>query len=207
MIAFDFDELELGMKKKILGGSIIPRPIAVVSTVSKDGVANLAPFSWFTIASIEPAVIAITVRHVNGQLKDTASNIFATKAFVVHIADEAMAQVVQDAAYEFPAEVDEIAKLGLTKVASSQVDVPAIQEAKIRLECTFDQKVSYQSADGAFGTEVIFGRVVAAHLDESVWVDDRVDMSTLKPLARIAGSNFMTTGEVIPVSFSEGIGE
>lgn len=111
---------------KFLIGSIIPRPIAFVTTVSKDGVLNGAPFSYFNIVSSNPPMISLSIQRSAGEQKDTARNIMQSKEFVVHIVDEQNVEKVNITAVNLPSDRSEIELAKLTPVNSTKVSVPAI---------------------------------------------------------------------------------
>src|SRR5690606_20166550 len=120
---------------KFLIGSVIPRPVAFVTSLSKDGVLNGAPFSYFNIVSSNPPLISLSVQRSKGERKDTARNIIQTGEFVVHIVDEDHVKKINETAASLPADESEIEYAGLTPVKSDIVSVAGIKEAKIRMEC------------------------------------------------------------------------
>ena len=121
---------------KFLIGSIIPRPIAFITTQSEDGVVNAAPFSYFNIVSANPPMISVSVQRRDGMMKDTARNIMNTKEFVVHIVDQGILRDVNETAAELDMDESEITRTHFTLVSSDKISVPAVNEAKIRFECT-----------------------------------------------------------------------
>src|SRR5213080_2112195 len=117
---------------KLLIGSIIPRPIAFVTSISKNGVVNGAPFSYFNIVSANPPMISVSVQRPRGRQKDTARNIIETKEFVVHIVDELNVEKINQTAANLSPEQSEIEFAQLTPVTSTKVVIPGIKEAKFR---------------------------------------------------------------------------
>lgn len=132
---------------KLMVGLIVPRPIAFVSTISADGVRNLAPFSFFTGISANPPVICFSpmVRGTDGSRKDTLRNVEAVKEFVVNVVSEEFAEKMNVCSTEFPADVDEFEMSGLTPVASDLVKPPRVQESHISMECRLVEIVEVSS--------------------------------------------------------------
>src|SRR4051794_32596335 len=142
----DFDALGAYERYKLMAGLIVPRPIALVTTLSQDGVVNAAPFSMFGMVGEDPPVVMISVTKLDGEAqKDTAVNIAAGGEFVVHIPDEAMAERMHRCGTRFPPEIDELAAVGLTPVASRVVRPPTIAEAPVAFECTLDEQLKTAS--------------------------------------------------------------
>ena len=121
---------------KVMVGSIVPRPIAFVSTVSPSGNYNLSPFSFFTGASANPPVICFCpMRSAEGRKKDTQNNIESTREFVVNIVSEEFVERMNATSAEFPPEVDEFQVAGLTPIASDLVKAPRVKESHVSMEC------------------------------------------------------------------------
>ena len=123
---------------KFLIGSIIPRPIAFVTSISQTGVVNAAPFSFFNIVSSNPPMISVSIQRKQGQMKDTARNIREKGQFVVHIVDTENVEKVNETAANLPPEQSEIERADLILVKSTKIEVPGVKEAKIRFECELD---------------------------------------------------------------------
>lgn len=191
------DPLHLSIKEnyKFLTGSIIPRPIAFVSTLSTDGVLNAAPFSYFNALTSNPPLIAISIGRKDGVQKDTSRNAEATGEFVVHIPDESYIEAVnQTAANLGPAESEvELAKL--TTVESVKVKVPGIAESKIRMECVVERILPLGGTPEEPATDLLIGKVVHYHIADELYQDGRIDAEKLQPVGRLAGSNYVKLGE------------
>lgn len=173
-----------------LTGSIIPRPIAFVTSISQDGTLNGAPFSYFNIVSAEPPLISLSVQHDQGKSKDTARNILEKKEFVIHIVDEANVEKINMTAARLQPHESEITLAGLTDIPSTIVTVPSVKEAKIRLECVLERSVSLES------TDLLIGRVVQYHVDENIYSNGRIDAEKLAAVSRLAGSQYAKIGEL-----------
>lgn len=183
---FDPDSLGSVAMYKLLVGSVQPRPIAWVSTVAPSGVLNLAPFSFFTVASRNPPTIAISLTESErGGDKDTLANIREQGDFVVNVASRRHLGAVSRSAEDVPAEVDEFELAGMAAVPSTKVRAPRVQDASAALECVLSQLVPVGS------DTLVLGRVVWVHADAAV-VDERAtfDHDKLDVLGRLAGPWF-----------------
>lgn len=196
MITLRMDELSQKEAYKILSGSIVPRPIAFITSLSKENVVNAAPFSFFNVISGHPPLIAVSIGRRQGQMKDTAQHIIDRGEFVVHVSDEAMIQDINETAATLPKEESELERTGLHQVKSSVVAVPGIKEARIRFECQLEKHLTFQNDEGEMTVDHIIGRVVCAHLDETVYDTEKGYISTdvLKPVARLAGNDYAHLG-------------
>jgi flavin reductase (DIM6/NTAB) family NADH-FMN oxidoreductase RutF len=142
---------------KMMVGAIVPRPIAFVSTISREGVLNLAPFSFFTAVSANPPVVCFApmIRGGDGSRKDTLNNVEATKEFVVSIVSEDFAAKMNVCSGEYPPEVDEFELSGLTPVPSDCVRPPRVAVSRINMECRLVQVVHVQEFPHFFGTPCV----------------------------------------------------
>ncbi|OCT16491.1 hypothetical protein A8709_02310 [Paenibacillus pectinilyticus] len=181
---------------KLLIGSIIPRPIAFVTTLSSEGVLNAAPFSYFTIVTADPPMVAVSVQRKQGVRKDTSRNAVDTGEFVVHIADESYIDQINQAAAALPPEESEVALTGLTPVASSRIRVPGVAEASIRMECVLEQVVPLGGTKESPSADLLIGRVVFFHINETLIDHGHIDPQQLKPVSRLAGSSYAKLGEL-----------
>src|SRR5579864_2209935 len=149
-------------------GVIVPRPIAFVSTISPDGIRNLAPFSFFTGISANPPVICFSpmIRGSDGSRKDTLRNIEAVKEFVVNVVSEEFAEQMNICSAEFPPEIDEFAASGLTPIPSDLVKPPRVRESHIQMECRLLQVV-YVSPK-PLGGSLVIGEVLRFHVEDAI---------------------------------------
>ncbi|KKK38139.1 hypothetical protein WQ57_09995 [Mesobacillus campisalis] len=180
---------------KFLIGSIIPRPIAFVTTISKDGVLNGAPFSYFNIVTSNPPMISLSIQRSEGKQKDTARNITDTKEFVVHIVDEHNVEKINKTAASLPAEQSEIELAQLTPIASSKITVPGVREAKVRMECILEHTLELGGTDSP-GSDFIIGKVVQFHIEDDIYQNGRIDPRGLAAVSRLAGTNYAKIGEM-----------
>ncbi|MCW5746971.1 MAG: flavin reductase family protein [Alphaproteobacteria bacterium] len=177
---------------KLMTGIVVPRPIAWVTTLSPDGIVNLAPFSAFTFVSTDPPMLGFNVGRRDGAVKDTARNIGANGEFVVHIADETLMEPLHLSADDFPPEIGEAAALGLAVEPSTMVAVPRLAAAPIAMECVFSQSVHF----GRAGAEFFVGEVRIFHIRDGLCTHGKVDTAALRPLARLAGPSYGGIGGI-----------
>lgn len=188
---------------KLLTGSIIPRPIAFVTTMSADGVVNGAPFSFFNIVSSNPPMISVSVQRKNGVMKDTARNIAENKQFVVHIVDEQNVTQVNETAANLPPNESEIERAQFKLMNSSSIDVPGIVEAKVRFECELEQMMTLGGTEAAPGCDLIIGRVKHYYIDDAIYYEGKIDAQKLSAVSRLAGNHYAKIGELFEIARPE----
>lgn len=178
---------------KFLIGSIIPRPIAVVSTRNVDGTNNLAPFSFFTAVSASPMIIAFCplIRTSNGEFKDTVKNILREKEFVLNFCTENNYKQVNLASTELPYGEDEFVFTGLTPIDAEVVKAKRLKESPIHFECVFRDMLCYGKTPGS--GSLITGEVKRVHVDESIMVDGKIQSDLFKAVGRGAGNDWFKT--------------
>lgn len=181
---------------KLLVGSVVPRPIAFVSTVDTDGIRNLAPFSFFTVASANPPVLCFTVstRPADRPKKDTLRNIEATGEFVVNIVSEEFKEKMNQTSAEVAPEVDEFALSGLTPIASELVRPARVAESHVQMECRLQQII--RVSERPMGGTLVLGEVVRFHVRESLIENFRIDPAKLRAVGRMAGTTYVHTGDL-----------
>ncbi|MFL1381754.1 flavin reductase family protein, partial [Nocardiopsis protaetiae] len=175
---------------RMMTAVVVPRPIAWVSTTSADGVDNLAPHSFFTIACTDPAIVQFT----STGRKDSLRNIEATGEFVVNLAAEPLWKEVNASGTAYPPQVDEFEALGIEREESAAVRPPRVAASPAALECRLHSTVG-------FGTStVVFGRVVHVAVDTGMLGEDGLpEVERLRPLARLGRNEWSTLGEVSAV--------
>ncbi|KAA3610609.1 MAG: flavin reductase family protein [Calditrichaeota bacterium] len=194
------DPTKLSVKEnyKLLTGSILPRPIAIVSTISEDGVCNIAPFSFFTgISSNPPTICFSPARKAKGTLKkDTLMNIEETREFVINMTTVPLLAAMSACATDYPPEVDEFEVSGFTPIPSERVAPPRIKESPINFECKLLQvvPVGRKEAGGSF---LVIGEVVMFHIADDIIENYRINVEKLQPLARLAGPYYCGLGDLI----------
>jgi flavin reductase (DIM6/NTAB) family NADH-FMN oxidoreductase RutF len=178
---------------RLLIGSVVPRPIGWVSTVSADDVGNLAPFSFFMAATGSPPTVVLSTSFRDGEPKDTLRNVMEIPEFVLNVVSEAMGEAMNATSEEFPADVDELIAAGLTPAPSSRVRPVRVAEAPINMECKVVQLVPV--GDPTTGSTLIVGEVLAWHIRDEVFDAERmrIRLDELKALGRMAGDGYTRT--------------
>jgi flavin reductase (DIM6/NTAB) family NADH-FMN oxidoreductase RutF len=202
MLTINPANCELRQIYKLMTGIIVPRPVALVSTVDRNGVTNLAPFSAFASAgSNPPAVLFCPVLRAAEEgrpsdlRKDTLRNVEETGEFVVNAVSEAIAAASNASAAEVPPEVDEFNLAGLTPVASEIVRPPRVAESPAQMECKLLQVIYVGRTPGA--GVIVLGEVVRFHVREDLMEDFRIDPAGLDAVGRMAGNTWVRTRDRI----------
>ncbi|TDL75902.1 flavin reductase family protein [Peribacillus frigoritolerans] len=183
---------------KLLTGSIIPRPIAFITSLAEDGTLNGAPFSYFNIVSANPPMISVSVQRSGGIQKDTARNIRSLKEFAVHIVDEGNVEKINITAASLKPDQSEVELAQLTPVESSRIAVPGIKEAKVRMECVLEQVIEL-GGDDLPGCDLIIGKIVQFHVEDSIYEKGRIDPDGLGAVSRLAGNDYAKVGELFSI--------
>ncbi len=192
MISLRTSDLKPGEIYKLLAGLVVPRPIAFVSSLSANGVPNLAPFSFFTVLNDVPPVIGISIglRYGKSQ-KDTLQNIHATREFVVNIVSEEIAAQMNIASLDWQPEIDEFQAAGLEPVTDNlAVRPPRVRESPAQFECTLDRLIEFPRYT------LVAGEVVGFHMREDI-VDERwhLNYDRLRAVGRLTGPQYCRTLE------------
>ena len=196
---FDPNELDYSAVYKLLTGAIIPRPIGWISSISEDGINNLAPFSYFNAVGDDPPHVMFSVGRGNNINKDTLNNVLNTKQFVVNMVTEALAEKMNLTAQSVPSHVDEFALAHIDSIQSIKVKPLRVKESPITFECELVHHYFLEDHKNG-GACVIIGRIVMMHFDESVLMDNyKINLESYKPIARLAGSNYAKIGELFSV--------
>ena len=205
MLTFNPANCDLKQNYKLLTGIVVPRPIALVSTIDRNGVVNLAPFSAFNLVGANPpAVLFCPALRVPGSSdasshsdlrKDTLRNVEGTGEFVVNVVNEAIAAAVNDTAAEVPPEVNEFQLAGLTAIASEAVRPPRVAESPAQMECKLLQVIYVSRAPGA--GVIVLGEVVRFHVRQDLFNDFRIDPAGLDAMGRMAGNTWVRTRDRI----------
>ncbi|MBM7692719.1 flavin reductase (DIM6/NTAB) family NADH-FMN oxidoreductase RutF [Peribacillus deserti] len=196
MISLDPLELSERENYKFLIGSIIPRPVALVSTISSEGVVNAAPFSYFNIVSSNPPMISVSVQRRKGEQKDTARNAQAAGEMVVHITDETIVEAANGTAIELEHNQSELDRVPLSLIPSTKLKVPGIQEAKVRLECMVERMIPLGGTDNEPGCDLIIGKIVHYHIRNDLYDMGKIDPIGLQPVSRLAGNSYSKLGDI-----------
>lgn len=191
----DLGALDRRAAYKALISLIIPRPIAFVSTLGPAGNVNVAPFSYFNGVSSAPPIVSISVGPKRGGTKDTAANIRREGEFVVNVVTPELMPAVIVGATDHPPEVSELDLAKLTSAPSSKVRTPGVKESPIRMECALHQVVDVEG-----GTSLILGRVVHVHVDDTIWMDGRVDPKRLTFVGRLGDDFYCRVNDIFEAS-------
>lgn len=187
MISFVPAEMLDAAPYHLLTSIVAPRPIAWISTLGADGVANLAPFSFFNaVAGFPPTIMfSVSYRRREPGEKDTLRNVRQLGEFVCHIVDESQADAMVLTAVDWPAEVSEIDKAGLTAVPSTDIRPPRLAEAPVAMECQVTQIIPVAGASNV----MVLGQVIRFHLREDLYRPDLglIDTVAMKPITRLGG--------------------
>jgi flavin reductase (DIM6/NTAB) family NADH-FMN oxidoreductase RutF len=185
---------------KILIGSVVPRPIAWVSTVNASGLTNLAPFSFFNCFGVDPPMVGFApgfkriIKDENGGItkipKDTLRNVQETSEFVVNIVSRSVAEKMNQTSAEFDAKTSEFDAVGLTAVKSELVKPPRVAESMVSFECKLIQVMQYGN------NNLVLGEILAIHLDDKVvTAGGHIEPEVLQAVGRMAGSTYCTTAD------------
>lgn len=171
---------------KLLIGSVLPRPIAWVSSVSSGGELNLAPFSFFTVASRNPPMLIFSIGEGvgarTGTVKDTLTNIRERGEFVVNIVSASLANEMAKTGEHVAPEIDEFDYVGLTPISSEVVSVPRVKESPVSMECELVQVIPLGD------DHLVIGKVLRFHIQDDLFDKGRIDTTKLAPIGRLAGT-------------------
>jgi len=171
---FDFTKITAKDRYKLLVSSIVPRPIALTTTISLQGVVNAAPFSWFNVMGATPPTVVLGVDSRSpGVAKDTVQNIRDGEEFVVNLVDEAMAGKMNICAVEYAPGISEIEMSGLTVAPSRQVKVPRVVESPVNLECRLRMAIDIGS-----GRTIVVGEIVHYHIRDELLDGEKMYVAT-----------------------------
>ncbi|WP_338427433.1 flavin reductase family protein [Staphylococcus aureus] len=202
MHTFDAQSLTARENYKLLIGSIIPRPIAFVTTLNQDASVNAAPFSFFNIVNNHPPMIAIAVQRAGGKRKDTALNIERTGDFVVHITDEDNVQDINETAAPLAYGDSELSRTELSLLTSTTIKTPGIKDAKMRFECKLSQMILL--GDVLDGADLIIGEIVTYHIDDSIYEGNfKINPHALQAVSRLAGNDHAKLGGIFTIDRPE----
>ncbi|WP_239703167.1 MULTISPECIES: flavin reductase family protein [unclassified Mammaliicoccus] len=183
---------------KLLIGSIIPRPIALVTTESDDNVLNIAPFSFFNVVSSDPPILSIAVQRVNGEMKDTARNIIQNKEAVVHIVDTDNVRDANQAAALLSHEESELERTNFETVDSVEVSVKGLKQSKVRFEAVLYDDIVIEK-DGQPISDLLLLEVKYYHFDEGIYDDGYINKEKLKAVSRLAGNDYAEIGHTFTI--------
>lgn len=195
---FDAEKIDHRQAYGLCVGSIVPRPIAWVSSVDAQGVANLAPFSFFTLVSHYPPMVSIAVGERESRAKDTAANIEATQGYVIHTVVDGWEEPMNQSAANFAPEQDEFAEIGLETLPSDIVGAPRIKGAPVAMECVWDRTLVFGEE---WRTYCVIGRIVRWHIREDLLTESMyIDAQKLSPVGRLGGPRYCRTNDIFEMA-------
>jgi flavin reductase (DIM6/NTAB) family NADH-FMN oxidoreductase RutF len=186
-----------GLKWDPFKALVTPRPIGWISTLGKNGVVNLAPYSFFNAVSTDPHFVMFS----SGGCKDSQRNAEETGEFVCSLATYDLREAMNRTSQHVAPEVDEMALAGLTPAPSKLVAPPRVAESPVAFECRYWRTIDLPGPNGGPGTHaIVLGQVVGVHIDDSVIVGDKVDVTKVKPIARLGYGDYAVIDEVFELS-------
>lgn len=191
-----------GLARPPFKACVVPRAIGWLSTISTDGISNIAPYSQFTNLTFDPPYVLVSINQGSESTrKDTTVNIEATGEFVYNMVTYSLRDSMNITAAGFPPEVDEFEKAGLTKAPSVLVKPYRIAESPIQFECKYYQTIRLPG-EGRVGTaDIIIGKVVGVHIkDEFILPDGKIDIVKIRPLARMGYSDYTYVDKIFEIS-------
>ncbi len=193
---FDPNSISQSALYKLLTGTIIPRPIGWISSISASGINNLAPFSFFNAVGEDPPHVMFSTVRTGNKNKDTLNNVLETGQFVVNLVTEDVVEKMNTTAETLDPNIDEFAYAGLTPIPCSKVKPMRVLESKVSFECELVHHYSLENHKNG-GATIIIGKVVMFHVDDEI-VDEnhRINLEKYNPVARLAGSNYATLGKI-----------
>ena len=197
---YEPDKNNHGLRFNPFKSICVPRPIAWVSSLSIDGVPNLAPFSQFTNLSFDPPMVVISARFGT----DTARNVNATSEFVVNMATYELKDAVNATSAVVPSEIDEAALAGLEMVPSMLVKPKRVAASPVQMECKLYSSIVIPGRLEDHGHNLIIGRVVGIHIMDDVLKDGRIDITRVRPLARMGYLDYTSVQEIFTMPPPDG---
>ena len=183
---------------KLVTGTVVPRPIGFVSTQGSNGVANVAPFSFFNAVSHRPPIVLFSSAVREGRDKDTITNVRETGEFVVNIVTEPIARQMSLCAENYPPHTSEFQVSGLTPIPATVVRAPLVAESPVNMECRVVQIIALPESDYT----LVLGRVLLFHVDPVILGrEGRVDSAALRAIGRMAGNTYVSTHDVFAMDY------
>lgn len=193
------DKNDHGLRYNPLKACVVPRPIGWITTISAAGVVNLAPFSFFNLLSLDPPFVLFSAgpHEKDGGKKDSVVNVEATGEFVYNMATWAQKDQMNRTALIVERGVDEMAAAGLEPLPSRLVQPPRVKGSPVHFECRLHQIVTLPGHTPSSEHQIVIGRVVGVHVDDAaLTADGRVDILTLRPIARLGYKDYVSVEAV-----------
>lgn len=195
MVHFSPEEISERDNYKFLIGSIIPRPIALITSVSEDEVLNIAPFSYFNIVTSNPPIVSVALQRKDGALKDTARNLLENKEAVIHVVDTVNVDEANETAANLKADESELDQTNFTLIPSETVNTPSLKETKIRFEVELYDQVLIEN-EGEPAADLVLLKIKHYHIDDDLYHEGRIDPVGLSAVSRLAGHDYGEIGNI-----------
>lgn len=180
---------------------IVPRPIGWISTISKENIVNLAPYSYFNaVADIPPVVMFASASHQDGSNKDSLRNIEDTRQFVVNIASFNLREKVNLSSKDLPFNLSEAEQFSITMTESTKVSPPRVKEALISLECEYINTFQIDIEGKPISSKIVLGQVVGIYIDDTIIYDGKIDITKLEPIARLGYNEYAVIKEIFKMN-------
>jgi len=196
---FNTNETDPTVLYKLLTGTIIPRPIGWIATMDNNGINNLAPFSYFNMVSSDPPCVMFSTRRDNNLYKDTLNNVLQNGEFVVNLVTIDVVEQMNATSATFASDVDELKLANLTPIDSVFIKPKRVKESPIHLECEMIHHYFMDNNEGG-GACIVIGKIKTIHIDDAILMENNhINLDVYKPVARLAGSNYSTLGELFSI--------
>ncbi|MDO9438088.1 flavin reductase family protein [Hydrogenophaga sp.] len=188
----DATTMDTATAYRLLVGAVVPRPVAWITTRSKDGVVNAAPFSSYNYVAHSPPMVAVNIGTRDGELKDTARNIVETGEFVVNVATFDAMDLMHGCSAEYPSETSEVDALGIELIPGERIAVPRVAVSPIQMECRLERAITL----GRGLNTLYIGEVLVFHLSSTVFDGRYIDSVKMRPISRLGGPLYAELGEL-----------
>jgi flavin reductase (DIM6/NTAB) family NADH-FMN oxidoreductase RutF len=195
---YETDKNNHGLPRNPFKSCVVPRPIGWISTVSTDGVHNLAPYSQFQNLSFDPPYVMFAAsQNIYGRRKDTVLNAEQIGEFVWNMATYNLREAVNITGQPVPPDVDEFELAGLIKAPSILVKPPRVAESPVHFECYYHQTMRLPCNRPKGMVDLVIGRVIGVHIDDKfITSDGKVDILRIRPIARLGYSDYTTVDSI-----------
>lgn len=201
------DHKQAGLRYSVFKALVSPRPIGWISTIDENGIANLAPYSFFNaVSELPPMVMFVSAPDArkqadpkNHHAKDSLANIRQTKEFGVNIASEAQIQAMVASSAILPAEEDEFIAAGLEKMTANDIAVPLVKGAPAHFECRLHDMIELPGTESRAGCVMVIGHVVSTHIDDRYIQDGKVDVTKYRPVSRLGYKDYSVVEHVFEI--------
>ena len=194
MLHYESKDLSVREVHRLLLGGVAPRPIALVSTISNNGINNLSPYSFFNAFGANPPIVAFSPsrRGKDASLKDTYNNLVATKECVIQAVTHSLVEQISLASAEFPSDIDEFIKSGLTPVNSDLIKPKRVKESPFQMECKLVEMKSF--GEGGAAANLAICEVLKFHIAEDLFTNGIIDPVKIDLVARMSGNFYSRAG-------------